>query len=257
MMTATRGLDLNDRKMDSDKESSKGKDKVATDGEDNHETERLTDTGKPVEKEETVETLPTQVREEEENKSDRPAFTTRTGTGTAEPILFSDNTDLEPLLGFEPPTALRGEVQTATAKFGQQNISEEAQELMDYSAVPTRKRKGEPVSPSSLSDGKIVSDNADPDARPARPTNERGRNMPDETREETPLGSDTLDNAPVNSRDKFWRDPEETLTATSSSEDCEDLKGSRKRLGNLKKKKKGSEQGKRKGGWEGDGSRLP
>lgn len=157
----------------------------------------------------------------------------------AETAAISDETDKEPLLGFESLDQHRMETNVVQAIIKKINYSNEEHKPMDLDPAPTRKRKGEPMSLSSLSDEKKKgSDSIDSASRPIRPTiNKRKITVNDGPEEDTLLSKHPEDGT-TKAKNKFWKDNAEETQTASSDEGQDSLMGQRRRMGAPRKKKK-------------------
>lgn len=174
-------------------------------------------------------------------------LTQGTDKGTAaETTVTSDEVDKEPLLGFKPPATQAEEIGIIQTVIEELIGTRKIQVSMDLVPAPTRKRKGKPASHSSLSDEKREGSDNDPEFRQIRPaTNRRKAAAKDDDPEEDISLYNRLEDRTPRIKNKFWKDvTEETLSATSSDEDKESLKGPRKKAGPpMKKKKKRQHKG--------------
>lgn len=177
-----------------------------------------------------------------------PAFTqdryiTDLGEATETAVVaevVSEDTDGEPLLGFPSPVALVDKLGSSPIIAAVLHNAEEIIEAIETELMLTRKRKGEPVSLSSMSDEKKDgSDGNMQETRAIRSIITRRRITEREALEEDiPLKKKRQEDATPKPMNKFWKKDEETQTETSSDEGKDIIKGARKKPGASKKMKK-------------------
>lgn len=163
-MAAARGPDMEDTKIEPETASRMEDNKIAADQDEDEGTKQGAGEQQVAKDDSTSEASPIQVFEEV------PLSLVLDGGATAEAATASEGTDGEPFLGFVPLAVPTGKAAVSPTMDEMSCDTSRAQEPMDTAPVQTRKRKGDPVSPSSLSDGrKDGSYNTDPNHRSSRP----------------------------------------------------------------------------------------